>query len=482
MRLPVILVACLGLILTSAGVCRADQIKAYLAGFVATGAQNKDELQAVLQSMLLSRLNGERVAVVPTAEEADISVTGSYVAFGKSFSLDVVAKSRTGGVVTSAFVQGEKEEELIPALGKLAQDLTAGIVKGYRPQPVAAPARRSAAGGIEMINASGLEKSPAQPWISQRIPLVMTAIAEGSALGDGGQELFIAGDHVLQLYRQGKQLQLLAETTLPRELKILTIDSADLDSDGAPELYVTLWNGSALVSQVYVTADDKLKLLADKLPYFFRAIALKGGKKKIFTQEMNSDNDFYGDVCELVKTGAAYRTRNPMKLPRYGNLFNFNTFTDAQGRDHFLILNGDGYLVVYSGDREELWRSNDKFGGSENSFQRPDDSKVRITGETTRSIFLEQRIVVTSDGTIMVPHHSGSLVIGNSRSYSKSSLYGFAWNGASLEQKWRTSESQNYLADYSYDEGQNELLLLEVVKKEGLLGKGASAVSVRKVE
>jgi hypothetical protein len=129
-----------------------------------------------------------------------------------------------------------------------------------------------------------------------------------------------------------------------------------------------------------------------------------------------------------------------------------------------------------------LWRSSDKFGGSESNFQWHDDSKVRITGATERWIFLEQRIVITKDGVVIVPHNSGFWVVGNSRSYSKSSLYGFTWNGATLEQKWHTNQSQNYLADYSYNESRNVLILLEVVKKAGMIEKGASAVSIKKIE
>jgi hypothetical protein len=61
-------------------------------------------------------------------------------------------------------------------------------------------------------------------------------------------------------------------------------------------------------------------------------------------------------------------------------------------------------------------------------------------------------------------------------------LFSFAWNGASLDEKWHTRQSQNYLADYAYNEDTNELFLMEVVKKEGLFDKGASAVSSIKVE
>jgi hypothetical protein len=61
-------------------------------------------------------------------------------------------------------------------------------------------------------------------------------------------------------------------------------------------------------------------------------------------------------------------------------------------------------------------------------------------------------------------------------------VYSFAWNGAALEERWHTKPSQNYLADYAYDEARKELVLLEVVKKPGMFEQGASAISIKKVE
>ena len=72
--------------------------------------------------------------------------------------------------------------------------------------------------------------------------------------------------------------------------------------------------------------------------------------------------------------------------------------------------------------------------------------------------------------------------MGDSRSYNKNSIYAFAWNGATLDELWHTKLSQNYLSDYLYDEARKELLLVEVVKKEGLIDMGASAISVKKIE
>jgi hypothetical protein len=225
-----------------------------------------------------------------------------------------------------------------------------------------------------------------------------------------------------------------------------------------------------------------LKRIADRLPYFMRAVSVGNGVKKLYAQEMAMDGSYYGDVAELVKSGDGYSLKNPLKLPRFGNIYNFSMFTDDQGKSYYVVFNPDGYLLVYSRDGEELWKSSDKFGGTENHYKRPYTMSVSGGDKLGAIVFLDQRITVTGEGEIIVPQNGGFWILGNSRSYSKNALFAFKWNGSALQEEWHTTQSQNYLADYGYDASRRELVDLEVVKKEGMIGKGASAVVIKKID
>jgi hypothetical protein len=334
----------------------------------------------------------------------------------------------------------------------------------------------------DIVKPQDVTRTASGGWLSQRLSGELIAIAPGKLMADGSQDFYIAGERSLRLYRKSDSLKLLAEVTFEAREKVLGIDSADLDKDGMPEAYVTVMDGETLASQVWVADGNNLKRLAAKLPYYFRGIALDGGEHKIYVQQMSSDRDYFGDISELAKSGNSYEAKNPFKLPRFGYLYNFNRFRDSTGAANWVVLNEDGYLIVYSQSGEELWRSSDKFGGSETYFLREDLANVRTTGDPNRWVFLEQRITVTPAGDVIVPRNDGMFVIGNNRAYKKSSVYCFAWNGSALDEKWRTKQSQNYLPDYFYDHGRRELVNLEVVKKEGILTGGASMVAVRKVE
>ena len=169
-------------------------------------------------------------------------------------------------------------------------------------------------------------------------------------------------------------------------------------------------------------------------------------------------------------------------MPRYGTIYTFNQFKGRDGATFMTVINPDGYLIVYDQNNKELWRSNDPFGGSELYFQREDELHLRVTGNKYRWVFMNQRIQVSSKGEILVGKNDGFWVLGNSRTYKRGAVYCFAWNGSSLEEKWHTRETQNYMPDFFFDEARNELLILQTVQRPGISSRGASSLAIKKVE
>jgi hypothetical protein len=146
-----------------------------------------------------------------------------------------------------------------------------------------------------------------------------------------------------------------------------------------------------------------------------------------------------------------------------------------------VVINPDGYLIVSDQELKEMWRSNDKFGGSELYFQQ-EDANPRVTGDKFRSVFMNQRVQVTGKGEVLVGRNDGFWVLGDARLYKKGAVYNMVWNGSSLEEKWHTRDTQNYMPDYLFDEARNELLILQTIQRPGISGRGASALVVKKVE
>lgn len=481
----------------------AAPIRVFVADMSAVGAPNRDEMKITLQSLLSSRLTSENITAVGSAAEADVVVTGTYVVIGKIFSVDALAKSAAGKTLTRAFVQGDSQDELIPAMGKLADKLAAELAKITSLPAAAVPGSSravSAAGDTpesDIIQPRTLQKAPsgdiiksrdsglppaAKGWLSKRLEGAANLIATGKSLPDGSREIFLAGNRRIAYYHQGSDMTLTSETELGDGYKIISLDTSE-GSDGALDVYVTIMRGGELASQVWQVRDSKLVKVADNLPWFFRNFRLAGGDNKLYAQAMGRDADFFGDVAEASRNGSRITLSKPIKMPRYGNIYTFNQFRTAEGKLYSVVINPDGYLIVYDQDMKELWRSNDRFGGSELYFQKDDtSSNVIASGNEARWIFLNMHIQVSEHGDILVGKNDGFWVLGNARMYKKGSVFCMAWNGSSLEEKWRTRETQNYMPDYYFDDSRNELLMLQTVQRPGIFSSGASSLSIKKVE
>lgn len=489
----------------------ASTLRVTVAEFKVSGASGRDDLKGALQSMLASRLAGEDIQVVGANESPDATVIGTYIVFGKVFSLDGQVVGRDGKIIARAFEQGDAADEVIPAVGRFAHKLGVELAKTATPpaggtkaavpavsqgavpavvvKPAAtadvvrpAPAEVPEKGG-DIVRPEKVDWAGSSGMIGQRLEGVMIGLTQLKRTDRESRDLVVALERELRLYRLDRELKLLGvEKGFGGNEKIISVDSADLDQDGAEEIYVTAFRGDQLASRVYLLENGTFRKLAADLPFFFRSMALKGEARKVYAQEMSTSEDFYGDLREVVKKGATFATGIPIKLPRFGNIYNVNLLTDKNGATLFVTIHPDGYLCVYDDRGENIWKSNDKFGGSETYFSRDDSQNMSFTGIRERKRFIEQRVTVSKTGEIVVPKNEGNFVIGDSRSFNKNAVYAFAWNGAALEELWHTKPSQNYLSDYSYDGEKKELVILEVVKKAGVVEQGASAIVIKRIE
>jgi hypothetical protein len=474
----------------------AGQLRVFVADMNAVGVTNKDEMKATLQTLLASRISSDQIISVASAAEADVLVTGTYVSIGKVFSVDALAKTTGGKSLTRAFVQGNSQDELIPSIGKLAEKLTADLSKileagpaGPSALPVAIPSQNRdiirtdqvrRVENSDFIKPRDYERGSLGGWISKRLKGASNLMATGKTLPDGSREVFLAEDQRISYYRQATDMKFVVDAELKNTEKIVSIDTIEVGNN--VELYVSAMRNDDVSSQVWQVQGDKLVKLAENIPYFFRTLSLPGAPKKLYAQGMSRDSDFYGDVFEATRSGNSVTLKNPVKMPRFGNIYTFNQFRDSTGELFTVVINPDNYLIVFDNQHKELWRSNDKFGGSELYFLKEDLSNLRNTGDKFRWIFMNQRLQITSKGEVMVGKNDGFWVMGNARSYKKGAVYCLVWNGSSLEEKWRTRDTQNYMPDYFFDEGRNELLILQTVQRPAISVQGASSLAIKKVE
>lgn len=482
MKRIVPVLAALILFIAASGIAHALQFKTHVSEFNVTDATNSDNLKLTLQGILSSRLSPDLVQLVEKPEQADLLVIGSYAQFGKMFSLDVLIKNRGNGSLVKVFEQGESREDVIPALGRLARKIDAELAKF----PVRSASAPSPAASEPTVKDNYIIVPPAQEltgsWSSAPLDGVFSSIAMGRSLSSGELELFIAGEQTIRAYRKGTGLKLAAEITIPVPGKILAIDTADLDRDGSPELYVTIIDRGSPSSRVYQFDGAAFVMTANNLPWFFRGIGDDPASRTIYTQEIDRDGKYYGDVKELSKSKSGLATGTALKLPRSGNIFNFTRLGGASGKESFVMLDENGYLVICSSEGSEMWKSSEKYGQSETFFTIEPQSFTHSTQDLNRWTFLAQRILLLKDGTLIVPRNEGTLSFGNIRAFDKHTLFAFELSGAVLKEKWHTRQLPGYLADYAFDQSSREVITLVVVQKPGIFIKGKSVISINSIK
>ena len=495
MKLFLLILISIVLISTPDSNVQAASRKIQISDFTVTGAENAGDLKTVLKNLLSTRIAKDDIIAVDSADGVIASITGSYSTFGKTFSIDATVKSSDGETLGQRYVQGESPNDLIPAIGKLAEQLRPLLPAKF--QAVTAPTEvlpaqvapiATTAGGLKIIPKPAedvVRVAPvAQPVTQQtRIEVTLIGIAPGRVLPGKEREFVVADTKRVYLYRQTDSLKKVAEYALKTEGKILAVDTADADNDGILEAYLTVVDREELVSVALTVTEQGFTPIAEKLPFFFRAFSLYGKNRKLIAQYAGrGSEDYYGDVRQVVKKGAAYSLGETIKLPKHADIFSFNFFADKDGKQLTAYIDRDRVLHIADEAGKDLWKGADHVGGSETYFLRDEQQLQNISLDRYRWRFIEQRIVISPEGEIIVPQNSGTLSIGNQRSYSKNSVAAFVWNGASLEERWRTAEDPNYLADYFVDTELKELVMLVQTQKEGVFSKGTSVIVTKKIK
>lgn len=457
----------------------AAPLKIYVAEITAIGAPNRGETQATIQTLLASRLNKGTVTTVASAVEADAVVTGSYIVAGKIFSLDAVATAG-GRTVARAFVEGDPDGGLIPAINKLAEKLGDGLTKTapvVSPPAASVPDVASAPSG-DIVRNSDKTQGNLSSWRSQPLPGALNLVAAGPLNADGSRDVFLADNHRIYYYRQGSDFRLVSERELKVYEKIISLDVID-SGGGVYELYLTVVANGQPVSRIWQVAGDTIKPVAEGVPYFFRVLTLPGSSKKLYVQKPGVGQLLGGDVFEAVRQGTEITLKNALKLPPNTTLYAFNQFVDAGGKRYTVMFSAENKLVVYDGNFYEVWRSSELYGGSELFVE-----KQAAAGGTPEEaqIYLNQRIQVTPEGDVLVGKNESLWLLGKKGYYSKGSVYCLAWNGDHLEGKWHTRIADNYMSDYFYDEKARALLQLELVSRPHIFSQGSTALTVRRID
>lgn len=225
--------------------------------------------------------------------------------------------------------------------------------------PVAPPASARRAGEAEL-------RAPRTRGAS--LPFVITAMSVADFDGAGRPQVALADDKTLRLYAYpAAENKILAEAELAGTgVRVLSLESADLDGDKKAELFVSLYNEPFRRLETLVFKLDAGKWVkAAEMPLLVRAHQNAKGERVVAAQQIQDDKTFpFAAVYPLVWQDGKYSQGRPKLNPKradwvYG--FSFAQL-DAAGEAAALYLTSVNTLRVQFA--KGSWRSAESFGQS----------------------------------------------------------------------------------------------------------------------
>ena len=146
------------------------------------------------------------------------------------------------------------------------------------------------------------------------------------------------------------------------------------------------------------------------------------------------------------------------------------------------------HLRVFDRGGQEIYRSSDRYGGSELVLEfNPEHASANSrSGIMATTYLLQGRMYfedILGDGKkqLIVPQNTPSTgYTFQTRLYDKGKIFGLNWDGVGMQAVWETRELPGYIADYALidpdGDGNRKLVLLVV--QTGLLGFAKSRSTV----
>jgi len=134
--------------------------------------------------------------------------------------------------------------------------------------------------------------------------------------------------------------------------------------------------------------------------------------KVLLGQRRNAEGNYWGGVHFLERKGKDFVSTGSITLPRFSNPFNFaQCDLSGKGSIFTILLDPWEHLLVNNPAGEQLWKSDDFFGGSLRYMEYMDPNKNDMA-QTERKLFIASPIFtydVNGDGkkeVVVCKNHS----------------------------------------------------------------------------
>lgn len=327
---------------------------------------------------------------------------------------------------------------------------------------------------------------------SQELPYKAQAMTMGEFTGDGTLKLAVTDGQNLYLYDLTKAGVTL-RTTIPGLTtdNVIALDAADINGNGVAEIFVTNYTmNNELRSYVLEYQNGKYLKTWQDVGLHFRVLEGPGGSPKLYAQAAGNTTPFAGPVRQYSWQGGRYGPGEVVPLPKaFPNLYGFSLADlDGDGATKILVLDQQDYLRVFTRSGGEIFRSSDRYGGTETVLEYDPlrSGPNPHSGIQPIRTLLQGRIYyqdIMGDGKkqLVLPRNTPSTgYLFQTRLYGKGKILGLTWDGIGTQAVWETREVPGYIADFALvdPEGTGDRKLVLLVVQTNLIGMGTSRSSI----
>jgi TolB-like protein len=428
------------------------------------------------------RLDEAAAVRIGTRVGADYVVVGSLTKIGDYISLDARMISVTEEKPPlTAFTQHRGIEDVMVKIGEFAQEIGLRIL-GRRPMAsrpgdsrtsqIIRPEREL---GRSVGEGTGLKTS-------ETFGLELRGIDVGDVDGDKKNELVAMDSNNLYVFKyDGEKLKLFQKLKAEFHNDFLTLDVADINRNGYAEIIVTSVVDDNLRSFILEFEEGRFRKITEKAGWYFRILDHPKDGPVLMGQQMGSDGTYAGPIYRFVWKKKSFERGEKLPFPKGTKIFGVAVAQirpDAKP-DIITFDSIDRLNIIASDSGTLLWRSKDRFGGTNNYYDssKQRDPRFRPDERVPLRVFIPLRILtrdLDGDGISEIIINKNEFAAGSfferAKVYYRAEVLNLVWDQDVLVTNWKTREIKGYIADYQVkdvdNDGQEELIVARVAAPE----------------